>query len=654
MVSHAAYPALERRDGEPRPALRSPAILRDLLRDDMGFQGVVVTDALDMAAVDQSDVAGAAIAAIEAGVDLLLAGPAQADRPAELARTDSRRCARRPRRRSPRAAWRRSGAGSASGPCRRSTVVGSAEHAALARELARRSVTQIRDEAGLLPLRPSSSARLLVLAPTPTDLTPADTSVAGAAAPHRCGPPTARPHRDVHHAHRSDAGRGRRRHGRGDGHGPRHPVHHRRLPPSRPAGGWRARSRPWTARRSWSRSGCPRMPKRSTTCPPRSPATPSTTHRPRRSRRPSSGRLQPIGRVPLVDTGRSRYSPLRHGRWLRTGGMAMSLRDEIHGAAGRGPAAAGGPASDRGPDRRRRSPAGTSTWCSSPPAAAPTTPPSTPSTCSAPCTGSRSRWRRRPSPRCTACSRAWSTRWSSASRSPAARPTWWASSTRRGRRARRPSPSPTRPARRSRVPRIMSSTSARARNGRPRRTKTYTMSLLAVAMLVAAIDGGTGFAGDRATRLAALDALARGHGPGARRRGAGGGGGRRAGPASTAASCWDVASSTPRLANGRSSSRSWPRWRPIRTPRPTSSTARWRSWSRATPSWRWRRRAPRCAGMSELLLRLRDEHGVDLVVISDDPATQALGRRALPTPAAPAEWLSPLVSTCRPSCSRTT
>ncbi len=51
------------------------------------------------------------------------------------------------------------------------------------------------------------------------------------------------------------------------------------------------------------------------------------------------------------------------------------------------------------------------------------------------------------------------------------------------------------------------------------------------------------------------------------------------------------------------------------------------------------------AGMSELLRRLRDEHGVDLLVISDDPATQALCGASLPTPRAPAEWLSPLVST---------
>jgi len=175
MVSHAAYPGLEPDGSGQRPALRSPAILRDLLRDEMGFRGVVVTDALDMAAIDQSDVAGAAIAAIESGVDLLLAGPAQADRPDELARLLSALHA------SPaaeaaagRVAALRRWLGQRTMPALE--VVGCAEHAALARELARRSVTEIRDEAGLLPLRPSGSARLLVLAPTPTDLTPADTS----------------------------------------------------------------------------------------------------------------------------------------------------------------------------------------------------------------------------------------------------------------------------------------------------------------------------------------------------------------------------------------------------------------------------------------------------------------------------------------------
>ncbi len=51
------------------------------------------------------------------------------------------------------------------------------------------------------------------------------------------------------------------------------------------------------------------------------------------------------------------------------------------------------------------------------------------------------------------------------------------------------------------------------------------------------------------------------------------------------------------------------------------------------------------ASMTELLTRLRDEHGVDLTVISDDPGIRATARASMTTPRAPAEWLSPLVST---------
>jgi beta-N-acetylhexosaminidase len=55
-------------------------------------------------------------------------------------------------------------------------VVGSAEHRALADELARRSITLVRDDAGLLPLRLAPEQRVLVIQPQPNDLTPADTT----------------------------------------------------------------------------------------------------------------------------------------------------------------------------------------------------------------------------------------------------------------------------------------------------------------------------------------------------------------------------------------------------------------------------------------------------------------------------------------------
>jgi beta-N-acetylhexosaminidase len=69
MASHALYPAFD----PDRIASQSKVLLDDVLRDELGFDGVVVTDSLEAQAVlDRSDVATAAVRSIEAGVDLLL------------------------------------------------------------------------------------------------------------------------------------------------------------------------------------------------------------------------------------------------------------------------------------------------------------------------------------------------------------------------------------------------------------------------------------------------------------------------------------------------------------------------------------------------------------------------------------------------------
>ncbi|MBN1104210.1 MAG: beta-N-acetylhexosaminidase [Deltaproteobacteria bacterium] len=69
MSSHAVYPAL---DGE-RPATLSPKVLRSLLREEMGFNGLVITDDLEMGAISkQWSVAEGAVSAFEAGADILL------------------------------------------------------------------------------------------------------------------------------------------------------------------------------------------------------------------------------------------------------------------------------------------------------------------------------------------------------------------------------------------------------------------------------------------------------------------------------------------------------------------------------------------------------------------------------------------------------
>ena len=69
MAGHATYPAL---DGL-HIASQSPAIIDGLLRHDLGFDGVVMTDSLEAAAVQAvGDVEEAAVASAQAGVDLIL------------------------------------------------------------------------------------------------------------------------------------------------------------------------------------------------------------------------------------------------------------------------------------------------------------------------------------------------------------------------------------------------------------------------------------------------------------------------------------------------------------------------------------------------------------------------------------------------------
>jgi len=73
MVAHVTVPAL---DAEPnRVATTSKAVVTGLLKEEMGFKGIVVTDALDMAGLTRlyaNDVGRAAVEAFKAGNDLLI------------------------------------------------------------------------------------------------------------------------------------------------------------------------------------------------------------------------------------------------------------------------------------------------------------------------------------------------------------------------------------------------------------------------------------------------------------------------------------------------------------------------------------------------------------------------------------------------------
>lgn len=70
MVSHIACPEVT---GNNTPATLSRELVTDLLREDMGFDGLVITDALNMGAITEQYSSGeAAVAALNAGVDMLL------------------------------------------------------------------------------------------------------------------------------------------------------------------------------------------------------------------------------------------------------------------------------------------------------------------------------------------------------------------------------------------------------------------------------------------------------------------------------------------------------------------------------------------------------------------------------------------------------
>lgn len=74
MTAHVAYPALDPDGGRRRPATRSAAIIDGLLRGELGFDGVVATDALIMEGIGP-DPAEAGALAVAAGVDALLYPP---------------------------------------------------------------------------------------------------------------------------------------------------------------------------------------------------------------------------------------------------------------------------------------------------------------------------------------------------------------------------------------------------------------------------------------------------------------------------------------------------------------------------------------------------------------------------------------------------
>jgi len=74
MVGHLVYTALE--PVENLPASLSPTLVTEILRGEFGFDGLVMTDALDMDAISENyGLPEASVMALNAGIDLVVLGP---------------------------------------------------------------------------------------------------------------------------------------------------------------------------------------------------------------------------------------------------------------------------------------------------------------------------------------------------------------------------------------------------------------------------------------------------------------------------------------------------------------------------------------------------------------------------------------------------
>ncbi len=170
MTAHAVYPALDRRF----PATLSWKILTGLLRQKMGFTGVVLTDDLEMPAIEKEHgIEGAAELAIRAGADMVMVCHTfekmkrAVEHVVQTAERDPKFAARIEE------SFERVEALVSRVPAEppsssQRAFLRSHSHQRLAEKQARRSVTLVRDREGLLPLRLGEGQRVGVVYPLHT------------------------------------------------------------------------------------------------------------------------------------------------------------------------------------------------------------------------------------------------------------------------------------------------------------------------------------------------------------------------------------------------------------------------------------------------------------------------------------------------------
>ena len=167
MTAHMSVPAL---DGEDVPATVSPKVLTGLLREDLKFTGLIVTDAMDMQGLAKQFSGGeAAVRAVAAGADVLLMPP-DPER-AVNAVAAAVKGGRLSRQRVEESATRVVAAKIRLGLMKKklvdldaiTTVMDSPEHIQRAQEVSDRAVTLLKNDNGILPLDRAGKPCMVVL-----------------------------------------------------------------------------------------------------------------------------------------------------------------------------------------------------------------------------------------------------------------------------------------------------------------------------------------------------------------------------------------------------------------------------------------------------------------------------------------------------------
>ncbi len=174
MSAHIAVPAL---DSPTLPGTLSSKIITGVLRQELGFKGIIVTDALEMGGIAQGfSVGDASVRALEAGVDVLLMPPdPEAAINAVVAAVNSGRITKK---RLDESVMRILTAKAHVGLGVKKLVdldeihdvVSSPDSVAAAQQIADKSVTLVRNEGDLLPLKAPANTAFFVLTESRTGL----------------------------------------------------------------------------------------------------------------------------------------------------------------------------------------------------------------------------------------------------------------------------------------------------------------------------------------------------------------------------------------------------------------------------------------------------------------------------------------------------